>query len=204
VGWLLGVLTPGIVERIRRPYRRDDLTRAVVDEMLGLQYTMAILAHRIRAFFAEASDAFIDEVLEIVEKYRGPDRDENYINALKGSRSRPETIRAEVHRAMRRPNVGLTLKQYSIPLFVAQIGDLAICSRDFQRAVLHIRYHLDLLNQDVISAQSLFDKTFSKPTDEDREALIANQEHCYRDACTRAEIIMRAIGDLQKHYGASE
>jgi hypothetical protein len=60
VGWLLGVLTPGIVERIRRPYRSRDLRLAVVDEMLGLQYKMAIIAHQVRMYFAEATNAFID------------------------------------------------------------------------------------------------------------------------------------------------
>ena len=42
LGWLLGLLTPGIAERIRRPYRRRDLMWAVVDEMLGIQHTMAV------------------------------------------------------------------------------------------------------------------------------------------------------------------
>ena len=50
VGWLLGVLTPGIVERIRRPYRSRDLRLAVVDEMLGLQYKMAIIAQSTDVF----------------------------------------------------------------------------------------------------------------------------------------------------------
>lgn len=105
--------------------------------MLDLQYTIATVAVQIRAYFAQASDAFIDEVLPIIEKYSGPGRDENFINALKGLRSRPEAVRAEVERDRRRSNPGLTLRQYSIPLFVTQIGDLAICSLDFQRAVLH-------------------------------------------------------------------
>jgi hypothetical protein len=42
------LLTPGLAERIRRPYRRRDLTQAIVDEMLGLQYTMAVVVYNIR------------------------------------------------------------------------------------------------------------------------------------------------------------
>jgi hypothetical protein len=92
----------------------------------------------------------------------------------------------------------ITLRQYSIPFFATQIGDLAICGLDFQRAVLNIRYQLDLFNQNAISAQSLFDKTFSKPTPEDLEALRTNLEHCYPDAGMRAEIIMEAIAGLAR------
>jgi len=203
LGWLLGLLAPGIAERIRRPYRRRDLIHAVVDEMLGLQHTMATVAHRIRARYADVSDAFLDKALPIVEGYHGPDRNENFILGLRESRGLPEARRAAAHQALRKPNVGLTLRQYAIPLFATQIADLAICSLDFQRSVLKIRYHLDLYNQLVPYTQSLFDKTFNNPSPDDREALITNQEQGYRDAGMRAEIIMQEIGDLQKRYGSA-
>jgi hypothetical protein len=44
LGWLLGLLTPAIAERIRRQYKRHELMNAVVDEMLGLQHTLATVA----------------------------------------------------------------------------------------------------------------------------------------------------------------
>jgi len=201
LGWLLGLLTPGIAERIRRSYRRRDLTQAVVDEMLGLQYTMAVAAHQIRARRAGVSGAFLDKILPIIEGYQGPYRDEELIQGLRESRSLPEATRAEVHQSMRRPNVGILLRQYAIPLFVTQMADLAICSIDFQRSVLNIRYHLDLYNQTVVHAQSLFEKTFNKPSPEDREALIANQEAAYREAAQRIDIITQAIGSLHKRNG---
>jgi hypothetical protein len=109
-----------------------------------------------------------------------------------------------VHQGPRKPNVGITLRQYAIPLFATQIADLAICSLDFQRSVLKIRCHLDLYNQLVTYTQSLFERTFNNPSPEDREALITNQEQAYYDAGNRAEIIMQEIGDLQKRYGSAE
>ena len=201
LGWLLGLLTAPIAERIRRPYRRRDLMRAVIDEMLGLQNVMAVVAHNIRVRRGEVSDAFLDEIIGIVEGYHGPDRSEGFLQGIRTSRQCSEAQRAAAHHAMRKPNVGLTLPQYAIPLFVTQIADLAICHLDFQRSMLHIRYHLDLYNQLVPYTRSLSDKTFNNPTPDDRKALIANQEQGYRDAGIRSEIIMRAISDLQKRHG---
>jgi hypothetical protein len=203
LGWLLGLLTPGIAERIRRPYRRRDLVRSVLDEMLGLQHTMAVMAHSIRARRAEVSDAFLDAILPIVEGYKGPDRSQGFIEGIRESRKLPEAQRAAAHKTMRKPSVGVNLPQYAIPLFVTQIADLTICDLDFQRSLLHIRYHLDLYNQIRPYTQSLMEKTFNNPTAEDRAALITNQEEAYRDAGIRAEIIMRAIGDLQQRYGSA-
>jgi hypothetical protein len=200
LGWLLGLLTPVIADRIRRPYRRRDLMRAVVDEMRGLQHTMAVVAYQIRARHAEVSDAFLDEILPILDAYKGPDCNEEYVEAMKKTRCLPEEQRKAVYEARQNPNVGMSLRQYAIPLFATQMADLAICSLDFQRAVLNIRYHLDLFNQLAPYTQSLFDKTFANPSPADRIALIANQEKGYGDAGKRAEIILQAIGDLQKRY----
>jgi len=133
LGWLLGLLT-GIAERIRGSYRRRDLIHAVVDEMLDLRHTMAIVAFRIRARYAEVSDAFLDKILPIVEAYHGPDRTEDFIEGLRKTRSLPETERAAAHQILRKPNVGLALRQYAIPLFATQIADLSICGLDFQRS----------------------------------------------------------------------
>jgi hypothetical protein len=202
IGWFLGLFTPTIAERIRRPYRRRTLMRSVIDELLQLQHTMVAVAHRVRARWAEVTDSFLDEILPIVEGYSGPDRNVHYLKGLKEARAQSENERVVAYRNMRKPNVGIQLRQYSIPLLATQIADLSICDSQFQRSVLNIRYQLDLFNQVAHYAQSMSEKTFTNPTPEDREALIQNQEEAYRDACMRAEIIIRGISDLQKRYGA--
>ena len=204
LGWLLGLLTPVISDRIHRPYRRRDIVQAVVDEMLGLQYTLATVAHLIRVRNANVTNAFLDQILPIVEGYEGPDRSDDIPIGLKKLRSVSEQERAAALQSKQIPNVGMALRQYAIPLFATQLADLAICRRDFQRSVLRIRYHLDLYNQLVPYTQSLSDKTFDKPSPKDREAIIANQERAYRDAGVRAEIIVQAISELHNEYGSAK
>jgi hypothetical protein len=199
LGWLFGLLTSPIVERVRRHYRRKDLTHAVVDEMEGLQVTMAFVAYQIRVRQAQVTDDFLDMVLPIFETKR-LDPNEHIVENIKSLRMSPEAERAERHKAARKPNSGLTLRQYAVPLFTAQVSDLAICSVDFQRKVLRIRHHLDLYNQIVPQAQSQFDKTFNRPDPDDLRILKANQESAYASAGTQAEIVMSSIGDLRRKY----
>ena len=201
LGWLFGMLTPGIVERIRRPYRRKELTEAIVDEMHSLEFVMALMAYAIRARYADVSDAFMDEILPVLESYNGSDRDEKTVEAMKRLRALPEAERKKSYQGSRKSNEGIGLKQYGMPLLVSQTADLPICSLDFQRAILRIRYQLDLFNQLVPYAQSLFEKTYNNPREQDRQALIANQEQAYQDAGKRAEIIVRGIGKLRKEHG---
>jgi hypothetical protein len=199
-GWLLGLLTPGIAERIRRPYRRRDLMQAVIDELLGLRHTMAVVSWQIRAKRTKVTDSFLDEILPIFENYHGQDRDEEFIAAMRRTRALPEEQRVALHQARRSPDVGIALRQYAIPLLSTQVVDLAICSLEFQRSVLHIRYHLDLYNQVVLYTQSFFDKTFGNLSEENLAAVRTNVEQGYLDAGLRAEIIMHAISGLQKRY----
>jgi hypothetical protein len=109
------------------------------------------------------------------------------IEAIKTARNLPEDQRAAIDHAMRKPNVGLGLRQYSLPLITTQISDLPICSLAFQRAVLHVRFHLDLCNQFVPYSQALHDKTYSDLSPENREAVVANLEQGYREYGDRAE-----------------
>lgn len=147
LGWLLGLLTPAIAERIRRQYKRQELMDAVIDEMLGLQHTLATVAHLVRLRNADLPDAFLDGFLPIFEGYEGPDRKEALVEVLKNIRNVPEGQRSASLRSLREPNAGMALQQYAVPLFTTQVADLAICSLDFQRSVLRIRNHLDLFNQ---------------------------------------------------------
>jgi hypothetical protein len=173
LGWLLGLLTPMIAERIRRPYRRRDVMRSVIHEMLDLQYLMAFVAFNVRIRKGAVSDAFLDEILPILEGYDGPSVDDEVIGRVKRTRELPEATRFQ---AVNRPNSAVGLRQYSLPLLTTQVVELMICGTEFQRAVLYIRQHLDLFNQIGVYAQSQFDKTFGAITADNREILILNQE----------------------------
>ncbi len=105
--------------------------------------------------------------------------------------------KAAAYRDAQRPNSGLVLRQYQLPLFSTQLGDLAICPLEFQRTVLRIRYHLELFNQSIPYVQSLAEKTFSDLSENNRRSVISNVESGYREIGERAEIIAKAIAVLQ-------
>jgi len=198
-GWCMGLLAPAITEKIRRTYRRRDLIAAVTDEFAGLQYTMALVAHRIRGRNSELTDEFLDRIIPVVESYHGPERDERLIETVKGSRQGTEAERATVHKALRKPNSSLMVRQYASPLFVTQLADLAICPISFQRVVLNVRYHLDLYNQSVPYLQSLSDKTFGALDAENHALVLGNLEQGYRELGERAEITLEAINRVKAH-----
>ena len=57
LGWLLGLLSPGIAERIRRKHKAKDLVNSVVGELAELQYTVSLVAARLRMKLAAMTAA---------------------------------------------------------------------------------------------------------------------------------------------------
>jgi hypothetical protein len=196
MGWAMGLLSPGIVERIRRKYRQRDVMQAVIDELHGLRFTMMWVAYTVRAHNCKVTDEFLDNILPIIDAYHGPDRDERSITSLKESRQRAETERAAIHQTLRKPGVVGGVRQYSLPLFVTQLADLAICSLPFQRAVLNVRYHLDLFNQIAARVQTWNDKTVTGLDEPNHAVAVNNADQEFRAMGARAEIVINAINNL--------
>jgi hypothetical protein len=168
LGWALGLFSPKIHEYIRRTYRQRELMNAVVDEFLGLQYTLAFVAYQVRSRQAAMTDKFLDFIMPVFEHYQGPD-----------PRKMPEAQRAALYKSKMSPKIGMNLVKYSPPLLATQISDLTMCPLDFQRSVLRVHHHLDLFNQSVPYTHALFQKTFDKPTELDRGIIIQNLEQAY-------------------------
>jgi hypothetical protein len=122
------------------------------------------------------------------------------VSSLSESRGSSQEERIAKYGAIHKPGVGVSLRQYGVPLFASQVNELIICGIDFQRRVLHIRQHLELFNQIAPYAESVLGRTFGNPTPGDRQALIENQEVAYRSAGTRAEIVMESIEELKFRY----
>jgi len=197
IGWLLGILTGPIQERIRRSYREQDLVKAILNEFRGLQYTMALVAMQIRTRRADSSDGFLDSIIPIVANYDGPDKDANLLGALTSLRSRSASERNEA-----RPPIGspLVLKRYSVPIFSTHVSDLAVCDLDFQTAVLTIRHHLELLNESLPHIEKMFDMTVRETSAGSREHVLQILQNLEVDYGSRTEIIMNLITDLQNRF----
>jgi hypothetical protein len=95
---------------------------------------------------------------------------------------------------LRRPESGLGLKEYSVPLVVGMTSELSICPLPFQRGVLRTMNQLDRYNQHVEYVRSQFEKTFDIAlTDENRQAVLSNLDRGYRELAEMAQRIADSV-----------
>src|SRR5262249_47250108 len=92
-GWLLGLLAPAIVERIRKNYRRAELTLAIKAELHELQYKMAGCCHRLNIYLTTLTDAHLTWFETIVRNYTGANPKAGLLSALDNFRKLPEQDR---------------------------------------------------------------------------------------------------------------
>ncbi len=196
LGWLIGIISPGLVEQIRRAHRRRDLVRSILSELTSLQYMMAMVAYVMRGKDATLTDEFLDWLAPIVARYDGPDKFKGLEEALAKSRKISEEQRREFYLLKHGEGRGSALKQYSLPFLQSVSNELPICSLDFQRRVLHVIGRLDLFNQHVSFLQAQYMKTF-EVTDSNYEAVTTNLREGYSKLAQAAEDIANAIAEIE-------
>jgi len=201
LGWLLGLLSLGIAERIRRGYRRQELIASVTGELADLQYVTALLAVKLRSHLGQKTDEFLDWLIPIVRQYDGPNKIVRLADNLANMRLYSEEERRAADLAASDPNVGVWLMKYDLPLLTAQSADLSICSLDFQRRVWWVKGQLDYFNQQVDFFRSQYEKTFDTSIiGDNRVAIETNLATGYKDLAGRAESIAKAIGQIRAKY----
>jgi hypothetical protein len=196
-GWLLGLLAPAIVERIRKGYRRSELTVAIRAELHELQYKMAFCSPKLNSHLATVTDRHLAWLEQIVSKYTGPNPKAGILSSLVDYRKVSEEERRQALATNRDPNVGVGLLQYSIPFVTAHLADISLYPVPFQSAVIRIKDQLDMYNQRVAYLQNLHDKTFDTSlTELNRSIVISNLEKGYRDLADQTAFVADAIASL--------
>lgn len=204
LGWLLGLLSPGIAERVRRKRRERDLVVAIVGELTELQYTLATAAYRLRAKVGQATNEFLDRLLPVFRSYSGPDANPKFVELVTQSRELDERLRQRAHLLIDGQDRGLALKRYEVPFLLSQANELSICSLDFQRRIFRVKGQLDLFNQHVLFVHGQFEKTFDASVMSTSSSEIErNLTEGYTRLATDAEYIVNLIDEIKSRHTAS-
>ncbi len=196
-GWLLGLLSPAIVEQIRKNYRRAELTAAILVELHELQYKVALVAYRLNCHNQTLTDEFLNWIERIVINYKGPNPKDGMLEMIAGLQKAEQDQRARVLAFLRKPGKGVGMVQYSLSFIDAHLGEIALYPIPFQMGIVHIREQLNMYNQRIVIQQRYLEKTFdSSLSDDNRAAIVDDLESGYLDLAGRTRQIADAIAAL--------
>lgn len=173
LGWLLGLLSPPIVELIQRRYRRSHLRGSLFIELEGLRLTLAANVYNIAA----NNRAVNRELVELVEPILRSDKvfpeSKKAADELSSLMQFTDEQIASIM-ASKKPPGPISLKKIAVPFLTSQLSSLYLFSPEFQRIALKICSRLAIINEEIEVAAFNYKKTFDSPSQQDRATLVTN------------------------------
>jgi hypothetical protein len=188
LGWLLGLLSPAVIEEIRKRRRLRLLEQAMAQELHEVQYMMALKAFVIRQRSAMLDDEFLSWFEQIAASYTGPEPSKQFISMAQALKTLPANRRGAFD-----PKKGLTLTDGYAPLLSIHINEIALFPIASQKLLLNVSKEIGFYNQQVAYLRRLFDKTFDDLTEINRKNIQQNLEDGYQFSAQRAVRIADAI-----------
>lgn len=180
LGWLLGLLSPPIVELIQKRHRRSELRRSLFIELEGLKVSLGALVYVI----ANNERAVNRELLELVVPILRCDRvfpeskrtADELSSLLKHS---DEQIASAM--AQKKPPGPLSLKKITLPFLMSQLSSLYLFSPEFQRNALKICSRLTIINEEIDVGSFNYKKTFDSLSQHDHATVVTNFLESYKN-----------------------
>ncbi len=180
LGWLLGLLSPPIVELIQRRHRRAELRRSLFIELEGLRLTLASNVYNI----ANNDSAVNRELVELVEPILRSDKtfpESKPTADLLSSLLKLTDDQIASKMASKKSAGPISLKKIAVPFLISQLSSLYLFSPEFQRIALKICSRLAIINEEIEVAAFNYKKTFDSLSQQNQTIVVANFLQSYRN-----------------------
>ena len=180
LGWLLGLLSQPIGERINRHYQKTDVRLGIISELKEMKVRLVsyvyVLSEKIGPFDKE----LIEWTKENLAGYEGNQPAKRILSCLEEISKRSDNP-VECLQLLRSPQAGgFSLKRLYLPFLESKMGFLPLFSNKFQGLIHNIRSKNQIMNEDVESGIFYHRLTFdSSLSPENREIVLKNINSCY-------------------------
>ena len=180
LGWLLGLLAPVIVEKIKLT-RENKMGRiAIASELRDLGCMLSLAAYGVRINQGKVDRKFLEWLKDDLEKYASSEEFQLFIPSLDKQLLSSDKDLKELGILYPEKSKGTMLQHYPVPLLDARVSALWSFDTSFQRNLLSIRQSLALLDDLVDRSRKYFDLTFTKLEGDNYRIVSENlKESCF-------------------------
>lgn len=197
LGWLLGTLSPAIVEAIRS--KRDATTgrSAIRNELKEFSSVLLPACYRTASSAGIVNRQFLDWQKAKLEADPGNERSARFLTMTNQLLAFPDADIAAASQAMAVADTRATLLQkYAVPLLDFRVSALQSFDTDFQTKLLEIRRNISLLDAIVDQSREFYRMTFIQLPEGNHELVRDNLKQTYKEYSERAKIIIDQIHAL--------
>ena len=197
LGWLLGMLSPIIVNAITR--RRENILgrAAIFAELKEFACILSIATYGARRSLGTVDRKFLEWLKTVLEQQALTPSAQKLLPSLRTQLTwSDEQIKTAFQLIADQNGKGTILQRYSVPLLDARVSAMWTFETTFQRKLLEIRRNIALLDDVVDRSRKYFDMTFSKLDETNHNLVTENFIQACELYAERAEIIIDQIRNL--------
>ena len=198
LGWLLGLLSPQIAERIKRYYQKQDLKCGIFSELKEVKVRLVSTVYLLTKKVGTYDKELIEWVKKNLEGYEGSYPTKRILKNLKKLSSQVDNKQLKTIQLLYEDEEsGLSLKKFFLPFLESKMGSLPVFGNEFRTLVFEIRSQIQILNEEIDNAQFYFRKTFdSSMSAENHKIVRLNLKSCYNNIAKQAQPIAERINKL--------
>jgi hypothetical protein len=194
LGWALGLLSPAIVEGIRRRRDGEKTHLALKAELDELSLRAALVSHMIQMRFGVVNREHLEWLRDALRRYKGSNEAAGVLSFAEKLLSQSDEVIATVAATDKaRPGRALRLKKLSAPIVDSRLPIFWQLDEGLQRQLLEIKTHLDFVNEDIDDARYYFQLSFSNLSEKNDALATQNLTACYLQISDRAKIVVNKI-----------
>jgi len=198
LGWLLGLLSPIIHDRIKRHSAKKELEEGISNELKEIKSRMALLNFLISTRYETFDRKLLEWISKHAEEYEGKLSDQMLEKLRRISNINDEEL-SVMWQWFKVQNTGsaLNLKTFRLPFVDSRMGSLSLLNVDDQKKIIGIRARINLVNDDIEQLRFYYQTTFIPGlTEENYNIILVNQKKLYPIVGTYIRDIVDMISDL--------
>jgi len=198
VGWLLGLLAPVIVEKVKAERETNAVIAAIKNELNEVAYRLVLAAYNTAMHLGTVDRDFLKWVQDSITLYKGSETKENIAKLIEMKLSlAPEQLTAITASEAAQGIRSLVLVKFAVPFVDARVSAFHSLISIVQVQLLSVRADVRLLDDLVDQSRTYFNLTFGKLEEDNHTAVVENLRGVYVQYAKRCRIAADRIHRLQ-------
>ncbi len=173
LGWLLGLLSPSIINYIQDKKKAIKIKKSLLSEMEECQIIMANVAYLIESKYVAINHKLFDDLINIYENYNGINDYNDKLVRLKKLKKKPKEELETITERQLYENMDkfLSFKKYDLPYLRSKINDISLLDENVQSNLLQLNFKLNLFNSEVEESKFHYQLTFSSEVSNENQEI---------------------------------
>ncbi|EKE20730.1 MAG: hypothetical protein ACD_7C00497G0003 [uncultured bacterium] len=178
LGWLLGILSPGITNYISNKYKKNALKQVIISELRDIKIRLAPLPFRIRTDYGTVDIKTFQWTKAQTQNFKDLGADGNiydHLEKLCGDDIKLAEILSAYNQRSKKNKPAFSFKKISTSTIDSNSMNFDILDNKLLTRLLEIKFHINAFNEEIQSVREYLKWTFDSNISNDNHRIISEE-----------------------------